>query len=157
MYYNQLIYMMKTKISLLFLAAALTLSAATDPDRLFEEGEVGFDGYDLVSYFSSLKKGAATFSTEYQGVKLLFSSKENLEKFLSFPDKYWPAFDGWCAISLVYDVLKRPDFSHYKIQNNQVYFFEVRAFFNGLTQWERDPTKNDIIARVHYQNYLSGI
>lgn len=151
-------YVMRKHIVLLLLLGSTTIVlASSDPRELFRHGEVGFDGYDLVSYFSSLEKGNGQFKTTFRGVKLHFASQENLEKFLSYPDRYWPAFDGWCAISLVYDVLKKPDFSHYKIQNNKIYFFEIRAFFNGLTQWEKDPTKNDIVARVHYRHYLDGI
>ena len=147
--------MQKILVMFFLLATNILVAEGANQRDLFSEGEVGFDGYDLVSYFSSLEKGHEEFKTLFRGVELRFSSKENLNKFLSYPDKYWPAFDGWCAISLVYDVLKKPDFSHYKIQNNKIYFFEVRAFFNGLTQWEKDPTKNDIIARVHYRNYIA--
>lgn len=131
------------------------LAFDNDPKQLFKAGEIAFDGYDLVSYYQSGPvEGSATFSYEYEGILLHFASEENLELFKKYPDRYWPAFNGWCAISLVYKVMKKPDFTIYKIQNRKLYFFEVRAFFNGLTQWERDPVKNEILARVHYE-YLS--
>ncbi len=137
---------------------ATTTSANSNANPLFAPGEVGFDGYDLVSYFGGgPTKGSEQYETTYRGVILHFASRENLEKFVDYPDRYWPAFDGWCAISLVYDVMKKPDFTHFKIQNNRIHFFEVRAFFNGLTQWEKDPAKNEIIATVHYRNYLDSI
>ncbi|MDW3193360.1 MAG: YHS domain-containing (seleno)protein [Cytophagales bacterium] len=141
------------KTLLIFLA---TLALDTDPKELFKPGEVAFDGFDLVSYYQEGPvTGNATYAYEYQGITMHFSSEENLNLFKQYPERYWPALDGWCAISLVYEVLKRPDFTIYKIQNNKLYFFEVRAFFNGLTHWDRDPVKNEILARVHYK-HLGG-
>lgn len=130
-----------------------TLAFDTDPKQLFQPGEIAFDGYDLVSYYQEEPiKGNATLAFEHQGILMHFSSIENLELFKQYPERYWPAFNGWCAISLVYKVMKKPDFTIYKIQNNKLYFFEVRAFFNGMTQWDRDPVKNEILARVHYEH-----
>lgn len=141
------------KTLLIFLA---TLAFNTDPKELFKPGEIAFDGFDLVSYYQDGPiAGNATHAHEYQGITLHFSSEENLNLFKKYPERYWPAFDGWCAISLVYEVMKKPDFTVYKIQNNKLYFFEVRAFFNGLTHWDRDPVKNEILARVHYK-HLGG-
>ncbi len=152
-----MIWKMRTKLVLIMILLTFGVKAGTNPPSLFTPGEVGFDGYDLVSYFGDqLQKGSKTYATDHQGVRLYFASSENLQRFKNYPDRYWPAFDGWCAISLVYDVLKRPDFSHYKIQNNKIHFFEIRAFFNGLTQWEKDPAKHEIIASVHYRHYTEG-
>lgn len=133
-----------------------TLSFDTDSTQLFEPGELAFYGYDLVSYYQSGPiEGNAEHVYEYQGILMHFSKVENLKLFKQYPERYWPAFNGRCAISLVYKVMKKPDFTIYKIQNNKLYFFIVRAFFNGFTQWDRDPVKNEILARVHYE-YLSG-
>lgn len=130
-----------------------TLALDIDPKQLFRPGEIAFDGYDLVSYYQAEPvKGNATLAFDYEGILMHFSSIENLELFKQYPERYWPAFNGWCAISLVYKVMKKPDFTIYKIQNNKLYFFEVRAFFNGMTQWDRDPIKNEILARIHYEH-----
>ena len=122
------------KIIIMLLA---TWAFDNDPKALFKPGEIGFEGYDLVSYFQEeLLVGNSKYQYDHQGIVLHFSSEENLASFKKYPEKYWPAFDGWCAISLVYKVMKRPDFTIYKVQNGKLYFFEVRAFFNGLTQWD---------------------
>lgn len=139
--------------NILFFLAVIAVDV--DPKNLFKPGELAFDGYDLVSYFHEQPQiGDKNLRHEYKGVILHFSSSENLESFKKYPEKYWPAFNGWCAISLVYKVMRKPDFTLYKVQNGRLYFFEIRAFFNGLTQWNRDPQKNEIVAKVHFE-YLT--
>lgn len=115
--------------------------------------ELAFDGNDLVSYFDSETpvKGSETYSYDYDGIHLLFSSQENLNKFKNDPDKYIPAYNGWCAIALTGGSFVKPDFNEYKIQDDKLLFFEVRAFFNGKTAWERDPDKHRILADKKYE------
>lgn len=114
--------------------------------------EMAFDGNDLVSYFESETpvKGSEDFSYDYDGIHLLFSSDENRTKFKNDPDKYIPAYNGWCAIALTGGSFVRPDFNEYIIQDGQLLFFEVRAFFNGKTAWERDPDIHKIVADKKY-------
>ena len=119
--------------------------------------ENAFDGNDLVSYFESKTpvKGSEDFNYDYDGIHLLFSSDENRTKFKNDPDQYIPAYNGWCAIALTGGSFVRPDFNEYKIQDGQLLFFEVRAFFNGKTAWERDPDIHKIVADKKYDELLN--
>ena len=113
--------------------------------------EIAFDGNDLVSYQEGrVLKGKADHAYEYQGLKLRFASWANLDKFIENPEKYLPAYGGWCAIAVANGTLTKPDFSHFQIQDGKLYFFEVRAFFNGQTAWNRDPDINKIVADKKY-------
>lgn len=122
------------------------------------EEEIAFDGNDLVSYYESETpvKGSEDFSYDYDGIHLLFSSDANKNKFKNDPDKYIPAYNGWCAIALTSGSFVRPDFNEYKIQDGQLLFFEVRAFFNGKTAWERDPDIHKIVADKKYNELNEG-
>ncbi len=112
-----------------------------------EPGEKAFDGNDLVSYYQgTVKQGLDQYKYTYDGLVLYFSSSTNLATFKKDPEKYVPAYNGWCAIALTNGILAKPDFGHYKIQNGKLLFFEVRAFFNGKTAWEKDPDINEIVA-----------
>lgn len=42
----------------------------------------------------------------------------------------------------------------YKIQDGKLHFFAVRAFFNGLTAWEKDPEGNKIKADSNYYKHF---
>jgi YHS domain-containing protein len=143
-----------TLLLVLFIMSSTALAQST----LFEAGESGFDGYDLVSYYQSDTpvKGKTEFSVQYRGVKLVFASSANLESFNRNPEKYWPSYDGWCAITMVRGDFVRPDYSMYKIQDDQLHFFAVRAFFNGLTLWDKDPDKNKILADHNFKIISEG-
>ncbi len=113
--------------------------------------EVAFDGNDLVSYQTDqVLKGKEEHTYEYEGLKLRFATWSNMDKFIENPDKYLPAYGGWCAIAVANGTLTKPDFSHFQIQDNKLYFFEVRAFFNGQTAWNKDPDINKIVADKKY-------
>ncbi|MGH7884149.1 MAG: YHS domain-containing (seleno)protein [Thermodesulfobacteriota bacterium] len=61
--------------------------------------QVGAGGYDLVSYHQAdgPKEGTGLFVVEHADVNYLFSSEENKNTFAENPDKYLPAYGGWCA------------------------------------------------------------
>lgn len=115
--------------------------------------EVSFDGNDLVSYYESDSplKGSSKYTYQYEGLNLQFANQANLNKFKNDPDKYIPAYNGWCAIALTHGNWIRPDFNQYKVQDGQLLFFEVRAFFNGKTAWEKDPDINKLVADKKWQ------
>jgi YHS domain-containing protein len=140
---------MKTYITIL----AVTFALSGFSQALFEPNEIAFDGNDLVSYFDGeVKKGNQNYSYKYEGFNLQFASRENLEKFKSDPEKYMPAYNGHCAVALVRGDLIKPDFNFYKIQDGELLFFEVRAFFNGRTAWDKDPDINKIVADKKFRD-----
>lgn len=135
------------KILTLVLILVASLSYAQQHKYACGSDEIAFYGNDLTSYFDTkVVQGKKEFSYSYDGLNLQFASKENLEKFKSNPNKYVPAYGGWCAIALINGTLAQPDFNQYKVQNGELLFFEVKAFFNGKTAWEKDPDINKIVA-----------
>ncbi|MGB3464795.1 MAG: YHS domain-containing (seleno)protein [Cyclobacteriaceae bacterium] len=112
---------------------------------------IAFDGYDLTSYFDGEPvKGKETYSFQYKGLNLKFVSAASKQKFIKNPEKYLPAYGGWCATAVVNGSLVRPSYSLFKIQEEKLLFFEVKAFFNGQTQWEKDPEYNKVVADAQF-------
>ncbi|MEM9324325.1 MAG: YHS domain-containing (seleno)protein [Bacteroidota bacterium] len=150
---------MKTLTFVLLIAVCWTVGAQNPPPHPYASPEtaVAFDGYDLTSYFAGkTEKGTQAFETKYDGLTLRFVSEANQKAFLSNPDKYLPAYGGWCAIALTQGSWVEPNFAHFKIQEGKLLFFEVRAFFNGKTAWEKDPDINMIMADRKYQEMLAA-
>ena len=60
---------------------------------------VAAGGYDVVSYHqkSGPVQGTGWHTAEHDGVTYLFTSKGNKKKFVADPDKYAPAYGGYCA------------------------------------------------------------
>ena len=56
-------------------------------------------GYDVVSYFNGTgpRPGSSSHAANYQGAIFHFSSAENRSRFLAQPERYLPAFGGFCS------------------------------------------------------------
>jgi len=59
-------------------------------------------GYDVVSYQTSKRpiRGNGNYVAEHAGATYLFSSEENQKTFQASPEKYAPAFNGYCAFGV---------------------------------------------------------
>ncbi len=136
---------------LLFLIGSFAVNAQDKKYSTFDD-EISFDGNDLVEYQNNeVVKGKKEHSLEYDGLNLYFNSAENRNKFQSNPDKYLPAYNGWCATAVANGSLYKPNFNHFKVQEGKLLFFEVRAFFNGKTAWEKNPEIHMIQANQKFE------
>ncbi len=140
----------------LFLFVTLTSALGQEAYPVYK-GDVLFDGYDPVAYFDGIpRKGTEQYATLHDGRKVLFASDRNREKFEREPEKYAPAYGGWCAIAMVDETFVIPDYSLFKIQDGELLFFSIRAFFNGLTEWDKEPVENKIKADINYSVLFPG-
>lgn len=65
------------------------------------DDKLALEGYDAVSYFDGKPlEGDKKFATTFRGVKYLFANQANLAKFKNSPEKYEPAYGGWCAYAM---------------------------------------------------------
>ena len=141
------------KILPLILLAFLSHTAHSQHKYSCSSDELAFAGNDLVSYFAGkVEKGTKEHSLEYDGLMLRFSTKENLAKFKKDPEKYLPKYGGWCATAVASNTFIQPDYNMFKIQEGQLLFFEVKAFYNGKTHWDRNPEANELVADKKYQS-----
>ena len=89
---------MKIQAVLIALFALVGLSpgaiAATD-----QSSTTGVQGYDLVSYHTEKRpqRGNGHFLTLHDGATYLFTNEENKKAFDDNPEKYLPAYGGYCA------------------------------------------------------------
>ena len=57
-------------------------------------------GYDCVAYQTEKKaaKGQSSFSFSWNDATFLFRSQQNRDAFAATPDRYAPAFNGYCTV-----------------------------------------------------------
>ena len=84
------------------LAAGVLLTAVAATPALgkdYTHSTPGISGYDPVAYFTEGKpmKGNGYNVTDYKGVTYAFATEDNKELFEANPEKYVPAYGGWCA------------------------------------------------------------
>ena len=98
-------------------------------------------GYDLISYRKEggPRFGSAEFPAEYGGLTYLFETDAHRRQFLDDPERYLPAYSGWCAVTLALGRLNCPDYTNFKIEDGRLLLFELTGFTNGQTLWNSDP------------------
>jgi len=96
-------------------------------------------GYDAVAYFKQGKavEGSKEFSTDYKGAEWKFSTLDNLNAFISNPEKYAPQYGGHCAWAAAQGKTAKGDAKYWTIVDGKLYLN-----YNGdiKSKWEKDRT-----------------
>jgi YHS domain-containing protein len=137
---------MRTMVSLLFVLLSVTAWAQTDALRQQQfnvKKNLALEGYDPVSYFDGEpKEGKPELKVTHKGVTYFFTSQANVNKFKSAPDKYEPAFGGWCAYAMGETGEKvKVDPETFKILDGKLYLFYNFWGNNTLTDWNKNEKK----------------
>ena len=128
------------------LAFVLFAGAAFAADEI----NVGPDGaaihrYDPVAYFDPghPTRGSDSLSAPYNGAVYWFSSQENLRKFMRNPEKYAPAYGGWCSYGVRVGKKLNIDPNAWKIIDGRLY---MQLDLGTQKVWYKDWMKNIEIA-----------
>ncbi len=83
----------------------------------------GAGGYDTVSYFEQGEptEGSSEYTTEYQGATWRFTNAENLAQFKANPDRFVPAYGGYCAWAVSQGYLAKGDPKHWSIRDGRLF------------------------------------
>ncbi len=131
---------------ILIVAAACSSSSEEAAGPVFVSNGYALDGYDPVAYFeqAEAKKGSVDETVEYNGSTYCFSSTKNRSLFESDPEKYLPAYGGWCAYAVAERSTRMaPDPTEWQIQDGELQFFTTN-FMTKVTgslrnDWNEDP------------------
>jgi YHS domain-containing protein len=128
------------------LAFSVTLLAQSDAVRAKNfnvKKNLAIDGYDPVSYFKGKPiEGKPQFKFTHHGVTYHFVNQDNLTAFKGSPDKYEPAYGGWCAFAMGDTGEKvKIDPETYKIVDGKLYLFYNFWLTNTLEDWNNDELK----------------
>jgi len=132
------------------LAICFTASAVGQPELASRrrnsnnENFVALREFDPVSYFQNRpQKGSVKFEYSYKGLYYYFANEANREEFKKSPEKYEPAYGGWCAFTLASSgerVKVNP--TSYRIINGKLHLFYNFNSDNRMLKWDgSDPKK----------------
>ena len=105
---------------------------------------VAIGGFDPVAYFpeggGKPAKGFVKRDFQYNGVTYRFASDANRDLFRATPDKYLPAYNGWCAWAMA-ELNAKVDVepTAYEIYKGKLYVFYDHADLNRRAMWLKDP------------------
>ena len=126
--------------SLIFIFTTTIVAAQGDDIRTknfnIKKG-IAIEGYDPVSFFNRKPlEGKSEFEAAYRGVIYRFASAANRNTFKELPEKYEPAFGGWCAYAMGESGDKvKIDPETFKIFDGKLYLFYNFWGNNTLTEW----------------------
>lgn len=106
-----------------------------------DEGNVAVNGYDVVAYFTEGEpmQGSAEHSMQWRGAEWHFASADHLEKFRENPERYAPAYGGYCAYGAAKGKALASSPHFWNIKDGRL-FLNLNEKVHGL--WNQDPEKH---------------
>ena len=73
--------------------------------RNIDDSRIGLQGYSPVSYVDAgnAELGSTEHHAEHDGIRYFFTNDAQRQAFEAAPDRYAPAFGGWCAFGMTVD------------------------------------------------------
>jgi YHS domain-containing protein len=143
--------------ALVMLAGLIAEAQSTPAARLRNfntENGIALREFDPVSYFNSSRplKGNSKFYNQYKGITYYFANAENVEEFKKSPEKYEPAYGGWCAytVALNGDRVKINPVS-YKIVDGKLHLFYNYNGDDRLRRWSTNEAKYKAAAEKNWK------
>lgn len=101
----------------------------------------GVAGYDLVAYFTDGKpvRGKGHHTAVFDGVTYLFATEDHQKEFEANPDKFLPAYGGYCAFGVSVGKKFVSDPEVWKIVDGRLY---LNLDTEIQEQWEQDVPGN---------------
>lgn len=148
---------MKLFLVLMIIAAAMAAACSTADAVALNTDNTGLSlrGYDTVAYFAvdNAVKGDAKYSYVWNGAKWLFSSEENMNKFMANPEAYAPQFGGYCAYAVSEGYTADADPEAWKVVDGKLYLnysMEVKE------TWEKNQGERIANAKKNWQQFKTN-
>ncbi len=110
-------------LSAALLAAGMALAGPALAEDVYVSDGYAIGGTDPVSYFvdGEPNQGSDAFTAEYDGATWRFMSAANRDAFLADPEKYAPAYGGYCATGMSFGEKVPIDPTYWKIIDGRLY------------------------------------
>lgn len=103
---------------------------------------VALQGYSPVSYFDGeAERGSALFAVEHAGVTYHLTDAAQVRRFQRTPDRYVPAFGGWCAFGMAIEDKFPIDPTCFEIVGDRVYLFLRNDGIDARKLWNEGEEK----------------
>ena len=129
---------MKSMKTFVLAAAAMFVALSTPALAMdYTHSTPGISGYDPVAYFTDGKpmRGSGYQVSVFEGVTYAFASEEHKEMFEANPEKYVPAYGGYCAYGVAVGKKFVTDPEVWRIVDGTLYLNLDRGI---QRTWEKD-------------------
>lgn len=127
-------------LSLLFASAALAARFYGDGPINVDRNGVAVNGYDVVAYFTGGRPvmGSEEFQFEYAGAVFRFASADHRDEFATQPERYTPAYGGFCTLGVSNGYKDDMDPAAFEIVGGRLYFNLAPAIHGYWHRWKSD-------------------
>jgi YHS domain-containing protein len=127
-------------VRLAVLAFALAACASPKDGPMLNQVEgLALAGYDPVSYFPAgggkPLPGRSGLEAAQGGLVYRFATEENREAFKKNPERYAPAYGGWCAWAMAAGETSPVDPESFLIQDGRLLLFYAGFLADDRAQW----------------------
>ena len=138
---------MKTLIQKFAIVGVLfaSLSVWGGVETSTDDNDVILAGHDTVAYFTKGKPtvGSEKFTAQHDGAVYRFVSAENRDLFRANPDKYAPAYGGYCALGTSFGKKFDVDGKAFRVVEGRLY---VNKNLDVYATWKKDIPNNIVKA-----------
>lgn len=126
-----------TVATAVFATCAPLLANAGDHDLLMT---IGLQGYSPVSYVDDQRAepGSPLITAEHDGVTYLFASPGQRDKFVANPERYLPAYGGYCAYGCAVGGKFTPNPKSFKLINGRTHLFIHNDEVDTKALWNKE-------------------
>lgn len=133
----------------ILLAFGLLPAHAAEPIYTGLLSNVAVGGHDVVAYFTAGEpvEGSREHSLEWRGAEWRFASAEHKETFQADPERYAPAYGGYCAWAVAQGKTAAGRPQHWAIHDGRLYLNYSRRI---QERWDADREGHIRAAREHW-------
>jgi YHS domain-containing protein len=110
---------------------------------------LALEGYCPVAYFAVNKpvRGVPEFASTHNGVTYHFVNADAKKAFDAEPEKYVPAYGGWCAFGMAVSDKFPVDPTNFKIVDGRLMLFLKNKNVDALKLWN-DGNEKDFVKKA---------
>lgn len=116
--------------------------------EIYNKNGLALEGYDVVALHNrEILKGTAVWSVHFNGVRWLFANETHKATFEKDPEKYLPAFGGYCAYGASQGYKAKTQIHTFSIVDGRLYL----NFSNYIKQFWIDH--QDVLIKDAYKKW----
>jgi YHS domain-containing protein len=145
---------MPTQLRVSLIALIVVVASGCSTRNTISDGDddaLMLRGNDPVAYHTvgNAVKGNPAIKAEHDGLSYRFASEENRRTFIADPQRYVPAYGGYCASGAPYALKARIGANTFKIIDGRLYLFGSPR---SRRNWELDQAENIRVGDWYWEN-----
>lgn len=121
---------------------------------------IAIAGYDPVAYFEvgggKPTKGDKAIAAEYSGATYRFVSDEHRDLFMDAPERFAPAYGGWCAFAMADGKKVEVNPKRFEVHDGRLFLFYRDWFTDTLKPWQEQRELLRAQADTHWDDFVSN-